>query len=159
MGFYLRGKYQHNSGTSKQMLENYDICSIYFQCWPIISWPQVTQSKVIKMQQLKVSYDFQEKSLPDDLMDLFRLSTNVHTTNQTLNSALNNLIHIPKIKTVTYGNNSIRYHCAKLWNQMFRTGSFHINSNPENDVKLCKVNSIHYFKKKLKQHFLYEYSL
>ena len=91
--------------------------------------------EVIKMQQLKVSYDFQDKSLPDDLMDLFRLSTNVHTTNQTLNSALNNLIHIPKIKTVTYGNNSIRYHCAKLWNQMFRTGSFRIDSNPENDVK------------------------
>ena len=114
---------------------------------------------VIKTQQLKVAYDFHDKSLPDDLMGLFRLSTNVHTTNQTLNSALNNLIHIPKIKTVTYGNNSIRYHCAKLWNQMFRTGSFRIDSNPENDEKLCKVNSIHYFKKKLKQHFLYEYSL
>ena len=102
---------------------------------------------------------FTFKSLPDDLMNLFRLSTNVHTTNQTLNSALNNLIHIPKIRTVSYGNHSIRYHCAQLWNQMFRNGSFHIDSNPANDVKLCQVNSIHYFKKKLKQHFLYEYSL
>ena len=86
-------------------------------------------------------------------------STNVHTTNQTLNSALNNLIHIPRINTVSYGNHSIRYHCAQLWNQKFRNGSFRIDSNPANDVKLCKVNSIHYFKKKLKQHFLYEYSL
>ena len=115
--------------------------------------------EVIKSQQLKVTYDFHDKSLPDDLMDLFLLNTNVHTTNQILNSALNNLIHIPKIKTVSYGNNSIRYHCAKLWNQMFRNGTFRIDSNPANDVKLCKVNSIHYFKKKLKQHFLYEYSL
>ena len=115
--------------------------------------------EVIKSQQLKVVYDFHDKSLPDDLMDLFRLSTNVHTTNQTLNSALNNLIHIPKINTVSYGNHSIRYYCAKLWNQKFRTGSFRIDANPANDVKLCNVNSIHYFKKKLKQHFLYEYSL
>ena len=76
-----------------------------------------------------------------------------------LNSALNNLIHIPKINTVSYGNHSIRYYCAKLWNQKFRTGSFRIDANPVNDVKLCNVNSIHYFKKKLKQHFLYEYSL
>lgn len=114
---------------------------------------------VIKLHQLKVVYDFQDKTLPDDLMDLFRLSSNIHSTNQTLNSALNNLIHIPKIKTVSYGNHSIRYHCAKIWNQMFRNGSFRIDSNQINDVKLCQVNSVHYFKKKLKQHFLYEYSL
>ena len=114
---------------------------------------------VIKLQQLKVVYDFQDKTLPDDLMDLFRLSSNIHTTNQTLKSALNNLIHIPKINTVSYGNHSIRYHCAKLWNQMFRNGTFRIDSNPINDVKLCQVNSVRYLKKKLKQHFLYEYSL
>ena len=115
--------------------------------------------EVIKLQQLKVAYDFHDKNLPDDLMDLFRLSSNVHTTNQILNSALNNLIHIPKIKTVSYGNHSIRYHCAKLWNQMFRNGTFPIDSNPAHDVNLSKVNSFHYFKKKLKQHFLYGYSL
>ena len=115
--------------------------------------------EVIKSHQLKVAYDFHDKSLPDDLMDLFRLSTNVHTTNQTLNSALNNLIHIPKIKTVSYGNHSIRYHCAKLWNQMFRNGTFCVDSNPGNAVHLCKVNNVHYFLKKLKQHFLYEHSL
>ena len=114
--------------------------------------------EVIKMHQLKVVYDFHDKSLPDDLMDLFRLSTNIHTTNRTLNSALNNLIHIPKIKTVTYGNHSIRYHCGKLWNDMFRYGSFNVDSNPANDIQLCKVNSVHYFKRKLKQHFLYGYS-
>ena len=113
---------------------------------------------VIKMHQLKLVYDFQDRSLPDDLMGLFKLSTNIHTTNQTLNSALNNLIHIPKINTVTYGNHSIRYHCGKLWNTMFRSGSFNIDSNPANDVKLCQVNTFYYFKRKLKQHFLYGYS-
>ena len=114
--------------------------------------------EIIKIHQLKVVYDFHDKVLPDDLMGLFRLSTNVHSTNQILNSALNNLIHIPRINTVTYGNHSIRYHCAQLWNQMFRSGSFNIDSNPVNDIKLCKVNTIHYFTKKLKQHFLYCYA-
>ena len=106
---------------------------------------------VIKLQQLKVVYDFQDKTLPDNLMDLFELSSNIHTTNQILNSALNKLIHIPNTKTVSYGTHSIRYHCAKLWNQMFRTGTFRIDSKQVNDVKLCQVNSVHYFKKKLKQ--------
>ena len=114
---------------------------------------------VIKTQQLKVVYDFHDKCLPDDLMDLFKLSSKVHKTNQILNSALNNLLHIPKIKTVTYGNHSIRYYCSKLWNESFPTGSFNIDSNPDNDISLCRVNSVHYFKKKLKQHFLYNYTL
>ena len=114
---------------------------------------------VIKLQQLKVVYDFQDKTLPDVLMSLFRLTSNIHTTNQILNSALNNLINILKTKTVSYGTHSIRYHCAKLWNQTFRSSTFSIDSNKDNDVKLCQVNSVHYFKKKLKQHFLYEYSL
>ena len=95
--------------------------------------------EIIKIHQLKVVYDFHDKVLPDDLMGLFRLSTNVHSTNQILNSALNNLIHIPRINTVTYGNHSIRYHCAQLWNQMFRSGSFNIDSNKVNDIILCKV--------------------
>ena len=69
-------------------------------------------------------------------------------------------IHIPKIKTVSYGNHSIRHHCARLWKQMFRNGTRRIHSHQVNDIKLCQVNSVHYFKKKkLKQHFLYEYSL
>ena len=108
---------------------------------------------------MKLVYDFHDKCLLDYLMDLFRLSTNVHSTNQILISALNNLILIPKIKTVTYGNYSTKYHCAKLWNEMFPSGSFHVDSNPDNDIKLSKINNVHYFKKKLKQHFLFKYSL
>ena len=53
-------------------------------------------SEVIKLNQLKVVYDFYDKKLPDDLMSLFILSSNVHSTNQALNSAINNLIHIPR---------------------------------------------------------------
>ena len=114
---------------------------------------------VIKMNQLKVIYDFYDKKLPNDLMSLFVLSSNVHTTNQVLNSALNNLIHIPGFHTVTYGKNSIKYHCAKLWNDMFPTGLIKVDNDHQKDayIHLSKINSIHYFKKVLKKHFLYTY--
>ena len=115
--------------------------------------------EVIKTNQLKVVYDFYQKKLPDDLMSLFILSSNVHSTNQALNSAINNLIHIPSFDTVTYGRNSIKFHCAQLWNSMFPTGFIQINSDSSKDVHLSKINSIHYFKKILKQHFLYKYSV
>ena len=112
------------------------------------------------MNQLKVVYDFYDKKLPDDLMSLFVLSSTVHATNQVLNSALNSLIHIPGFDTVTYGKNSIKYHCAKLWNDMFPTGFIQIDDRhkKESHIHLSKINSIHYFKKVLKKHFLFKYS-
>jgi hypothetical protein len=115
--------------------------------------------EVIKVNQLKIVYDFYDKKLPDDLMSLFVLSTDVHLTNQVLNSAINNLIHIPSFRTVTYGSNSIKYHCAKLWNDMFPTGFIQVNTNRKNDIHLSKINSIHYFKKVLKKHFLFKYTI
>ena len=113
--------------------------------------------EVIKTNQLKVVYDYYDKKLPVDLMSLFILSKDVHITNQVLNSALNNLIHIPAFNTVTYGKNSIKYHCAKLWNDMFPTGYIQVDGNRKNDIHLSKINSIHYFKKIIKKHFLFKY--
>ena len=115
--------------------------------------------EVIKLNQLKVVYDFYDKKLPDDLMSLFILSSNVHSTNQALNSAINNLIHIPSFGTVTYGKNSIKFYCAQLWNNMFPSGFIQINADHKNDVHLTKINSVHYFKKLLKKHFLYKYAV
>ena len=115
--------------------------------------------EVIKSNQLKIIYDFIQKKLPDDLMTLFILSSNIHSTNQALNSAINNLIHIPSFDTITYGRNSIKFHCARLWNNMFPTGFIQIDSDRKNDVHLSKINTIHYFKKLLKKHFLFKYSI
>ena len=114
--------------------------------------------EVIMVNQLKVVYEFYDKKLPDDLMSLFILSSNVHSTNQALNSAINNLIHIPRFETVSYGKNSIKFHCAQLWNNMFPTGFIQINADRQKDVHLTKINSVHYFKKLLKKHFLYKYA-
>ena len=113
--------------------------------------------EVIKTNQLKVVYDFYDKKLPDDLMSLFVLSSNVHATNRALNSAINHLIHIPSFDTVTYGRNSIKFRCAQLWNNMFPTGFIQVDTDRKKDVHLSKINSSHYFKKILKRHFLYKY--
>ena len=114
--------------------------------------------EVIKTNQLKIVYDFFDQKLPDDLMSLFVLSSNIHSTNQVLNSAINNLIHIPSFDTISYGRNSIKYHCARLWNETFPTGFIQVNADRTKDIHLSKINSIHYFKKTLKKRFLYKYS-
>ena len=114
--------------------------------------------EIIKVQQLKIVYDFYDKKLPNELMSLFVMSSDVHQTNQVLNSAINNLIHIPGFNTVTYGKESIKYHCAKLWNEMLPNGFIQVDAERKNNVHLSKINSIHYFKKLLKKHFLFKYS-
>ena len=65
-------------------------------------------SEVIKINQLKVEYNFYQKKVPDDLMSLFILSSSKHSTNHALNSAINNLIHIPSFDTVTHGSCTIQ---------------------------------------------------
>ena len=75
---------------------------------------------LIAMSQLKLVYDFLNDRLPTDLMSLFRLSSDVHTTFRRLKSTINKLIYIPNFKTITYGKDSLRYQCAKLWNDTRR---------------------------------------
>ena len=113
--------------------------------------------EIIKLNHLKLVYDFQCQHLPLNLMSLFTLSKDVHTTNLMLNSSINNLLFIPTIETKTYGNQSIRYHCAKLWNDTFKTGSLQITELKHEQISL--INSIHQFKNILKKHYLYQYYL
>ena len=114
---------------------------------------------VIKSQQLKLVYDFYMNCLPDDLMSLFQLSSNVQTTNLDLNSANYNLLYLPPFKTLTYGKKSIRYQCPKLWNHTFKNSSLQISSDRTKDVILNSIKSTQTFKKALKNHYLYNYSL
>ena len=69
---------------------------------------------LIATSHLKLVYDFLNDRLPIDLMSLFRLSSDVHTTSRELNSTVNRLIYMPSFKTITYGKDSLRYQCAKL---------------------------------------------
>ena len=90
-------------------------------------------------------------------MSLFRLSSDVHTTVRRLNSTVNRLIYIPNFKTITYGKDSLRYQCAKLWNDTFKTGDIQIGADKRK--KLSEICNINGFKKVLKKHFLYSYTV
>ena len=105
---------------------------------------------IIRCQQLKLVYDFCRNMLPTILQDLFIFSADVHSTNLELNSFRKRLLHIPSIKTVTYGNKSLKFHCADLWNATFRNG-IPIDKNKKNNVFTNDIRNI--------SHFLYKYLL
>ena len=115
---------------------------------------------IIKMQQLKVAYDFLNNSLPIELMSLFTRSNDVHPDFE-LNSSINNLLYIPRVITTTYGIKSVRYHCAKLWNDYFKNGSIQVKDMHEKNsiIQLNKIKSVHNFNNALKRHFIHQYSV
>ena len=110
---------------------------------------------IINTYQLKLVYDYFTNNLPTDLTSLFSLSSEVHTTNLDLNSARKNLLHISKINTETYGNKSIKHHCATLWNEIFKNG-IAINSDPLKNLSVTDIRSNHHLKRVLKKYFLFK---
>ena len=115
---------------------------------------------VIKFFQLKLIYDFQYTTLPTDLMQLFQLSSEVRTNAfDSLNSIDKKLLYIPKFNTVTYGKQSLRYFCPKLWNETFKTGVISVSDVQKKNIPMSKIKSIHNFINALKRHYLYIYSL
>ena len=115
---------------------------------------------VIKMHQLRLVFDFLHGRLPSDLISLFRLSSDVHQ-NQVLTSSVNSLLYVPAVGTTTYGVDSIRYHCPKLWNELFRSGSIQVKDAREKNcrIRLSKIKNIYNFTNALKRHFIYQYSV
>ena len=97
--------------------------------------------------------------LPSDLMSLFQLSSDVHTQTRELNSTVNKLLYIPKVKSSTYGLDSIRYQCAKLWNTKFKSGTIQVDEDKANNINVHKIKSRNGFKNVLKRHFLHSYTI
>ena len=97
---------------------------------------------VIEMHQLKLVFDFFNCSLPSDLMTLFTRASDVHPT-QVLNSSLNSHLYVPRINTTTYGNKSLKYHCANLWNKCFKKGSIQVKdpTQPNSHIRLYYIKS------------------
>ena len=110
---------------------------------------------LIKLNQLKLTYRFYASSLPTDLQSLSKFSCDVHTTNLCLNSARKNLLYIPRINSVSYGNKSLRYQCPAIWNKTVKHG---IELGPVK-IPLDKIHNVNHFSKILKKHFLHSYSL
>ena len=107
---------------------------------------------IIKLQQLQLLYDFLNKSLPADLKSLFTLNSHIHRYQ------LRTLFHIPKINSSTYGNKSIKFHCPDLWNNLFRNG-IAIDEVKKHNVSFNQIKNSHQFKRVLKKHFFFTYSL
>ena len=114
---------------------------------------------IISMSQLSIVYDFLNNKLPNDLTNLFQLSSDVHTVPRELNSTVNSLLYIPKVKTTTYGLDSTRYHCPKLWNTIFKKGEINIDNDKTNNIKLTKIRTKKYFNRTMKKHFLHSYTI
>ena len=131
---------------------------------------------VIKVQQLKLAYEYCNNLIPSDLRKFFNCTFETHSTNLTSRSKDKFCMTIPIIKTVHSGNKSLKFQCASLWNDFMRkkiplqakpkTYEEYIwNSvtetyekvNPNLDMKL--VNNIDQFKRKVKNHFQYTYTL
>ena len=60
---------------------------------------------------------------------------------------------------MTYGKKSIRYQCPKIWNYTFKTGTLQIDHDRSKDINLESIETTKTFKKSLKEHYLYTYSL
>ena len=71
---------------------------------------------ILQFHHLKLAYEFSNSLLPEDISNLFKWSRDQQTTNLTLLSNTNNKLALPAIKNVTTGLNSLRFHCASLWN-------------------------------------------
>ena len=112
---------------------------------------------LISLSQLKLIYDFHNFCLPTDLMSLFTLSSDVHITPRELNSSVNQLLYIPRAKTTTYGLNSIRYQCPKLWNKIFKTGILQVDE--DKNIKLSDIKTRKGFNTALKRYYLHSYTI
>ena len=89
----------------------------------------------------------------------FSFSSDVHTVPRELNSNVNKLIYIPRVKTTTYGINSIIYQCATLWNKYLKKCEIKVDDDNKNNVKLSKIKNKKSFNWILKKHFLHSYTI
>ena len=110
---------------------------------------------MIKLQQLKLAYEYWNKLLPDDLVSLFVPRNEKQTTNFSLRSSDKNFLSIPKTKTVHAGNRSLRYQCSLLWNHFI---SNDICTSPSSTLSMNEIKSVNHLKKQLKKHFEYLYT-
>ena len=91
----------------------------------------------IKLEQMKLIFQFKTNSLPPDLNNLFQVKKeiNCHITRNATKDGL----FIPQIRTKSFGTNSIKYAAPVLWNNHLKF-----------DEKINTFPKITTFKKHLK---------
>ena len=76
---------------------------------------------VIKIEQLKLVFEFKNNNLPDDLSDVFKLNNQTNSL-QTRNND-NKGLYMSRIKTTCFGINTLKYSASLLWNSFFKTNN------------------------------------
>ena len=112
--------------------------------------------ELFKIHQLKLAFEFYRGLIHMDLCSLFKKSEDVHTTNLNLNSNRKNCLFLPSVKTVNYGSRSLRYQCASIWNY-FMTSKIRLDD--KSILDMSKVHNIHQFKRLLKKHYSFMYTI
>ena len=95
---------------------------------------------IIKLNLLKLIYDFNHDLLPSDLSNIFIYNSDIHNYNT--RSTVIQGPFIPEISTTKYGTISIKYQGPLIWNELSRT--------------LPSINNEHStikFKNTIKKHF------
>ena len=111
---------------------------------------------IIKLQQLKLAYEYFDNILPDDLCQLFTKSNEMQSTNLTLSSSRNNTLSLPSIQTEHSGRKSLKFQCAYLWNHY---SCNNIQLDDKQFLNHKKITNVSLFKKLLKKHFKFTYTL
>ena len=100
---------------------------------------------IIKIERLKIVFDYIHQNLPTDLNNLFDLNVNINS-HKTRNVASDGLF-IPLIRTVSFGSKSLRYSAAVQWNNLIK-----------GNKKIITITKAGLFKKKLKKYYISLYS-
>ena len=156
MGADFWREYQHDWKLTKKCLRiitfsNFDAPSNQL----FIDLKVLKIRDVIKLQTLKLAYEFWNGLLPNALVELFSPSNERQTTNVCLRSSLKKCLTTPQIKTVHSGDRSLRYKCVSLWNQLI-TKNTRIGHAEKFD--LSQIYNVSQFKRQLKKHFEYSYT-
>ena len=79
---------------------------------------------IICVEQLKLVFDFKNKNLPIELLDLFKLNSDInsHITRNVSKGG----IFVPQVKTTNFGIKSLRYSAAVLWNDFIKANEINI---------------------------------
>ena len=107
--------------------------------------------EILDLNQLQLAFNFLDKSLPSNLNNLFKSNDEIHTYHTKFN------FYIPSVDTSIYGINSIKFHCPNLWNKTWVNG-ITIDNDRRKNIRLNQIH-VYQFKRALRKHFFYNYSL
>ena len=97
---------------------------------------------IIKIEKLKIIFEFKRNNLPNDLNTLF-LSRSSIQQNQFTRNLGNDGLFVQRNHTKTHGTNSLKHSGTSLWNDF-------INTN----VELSKFEHVSQFNRFLKKHYI-----